>query len=148
MTSPIDVERGVIYRKHRETEMGIYMYWDDPGYYYDEHGHPLSEEFARQAGFPVEEHAKERFRKEKLKAFNDEITKTMQAAEDMMDKEVLKERGEFQVLAMPYEQAIVVDGQGNKLTPKPIARTQAFGLLDHLAPEAPKVLKAKKEKAE
>lgn len=144
--SGIDVDRGVISRLHRETGVRVYMYFDKPGYYYNEHEKPLSEEFAEQAGFSVSLHAKERFRQEKLDAFNIEITKRLADADEAEDKEVLREKGEYKVLAMAYGSAIVVDGDGVKMTPIPVPREQAFGLLDALVPTPVKEPHKGKEK--
>lgn len=130
----IDVDRGVVSRLHRETGVRVYMYFDKPGYYYNEHEKPLSEEFAGQAGFPVELHAKERFRSEKMAEFNAQLSQRLADAEEASEKEVLKEKGEYKVLAMAYGAAIVVDADGQKVTPHPIPKEQAFGLLDALVP--------------
>lgn len=130
----IDVNRGVVSRLHQNTGVRVYMYFDKPGYYYNEHENAVSEEFAEQAGFPVKLHAKDRFRAEKMEAFNAEISKRLADAEEAEDKEVLREKGEYRVLAMAYGTAIVVDKDGVKLTPMPIAKEQAFGLLDALVP--------------
>lgn len=130
----IDVNRGVVSRLHRETGVRVYMYYDKPGYYYNEHENSVSEEFAEQAGFPVDLHSKARYRSEKLEAFNEAISKQLADAEEAEDKEVLKEKGEYRVLAMAYGSAIVVDKDGVKITPLPIAKELAFGLLDALVP--------------
>jgi len=139
----IDVDRGVVSRVHRETGVRVYMYFDKPGYYYDEHEHNVAEDFAEQAGFPVEVHRKERFRAEKMEEFNAKINQQLADAEDAEDKPVLRERGEYKVLAMAYGTAIVVDADGTKITPLPVAKEQAFGLLDALVPPEHKVKEVK-----
>lgn len=142
----IDVDRGVVSRLHRETGVRVYMYYDQPGYYYDEHTHAVAETFAEAAGFPVAEHAKERYKREKMADFSAEITRRMSEAEDASNKEVLAEKGEYKILAMAYGTAIVVDGSGQKITPMPVPLEQAKGLLDALVPSEPEALKAKGKK--
>lgn len=143
----IDVNRGVVSRLHRETGVRVYMYWDKPGYYYDEHHNSLAEEFAGSAGFPVREHAKDRFKAEKMEAFSAQVQAQLAAAEEAQDKEVIAEKGGYQVLAMPYGTAIVVDETGNKMTPLPVAKAHALGLLDALVPSDPDAIKEQKAKA-
>lgn len=143
----IDVDRGVISRLHREAGVRVYMYWDKPGYYFDDHERNLSDEFAAQAGFQTELHAKERFKAEKMAEFNKQVDLSLAAAEEAEDKEVLRQKGEYKALAMPYGAAIVVDGEGNKLTPSPVPRESAFGLLDALVPTVATPKKAKEKEA-
>lgn len=130
----IDVNRGVVSRLHLDTGVRVYMYYDKPGYYFDDHERPVAENFAAAAGFPVEEHAKDRYRRERMEAFNMELNKRLADAEENAEKEVIAEKGEYKALAMAYGSAIVVDGSGLKVTPKPIPKEQALGLLDALVP--------------
>jgi hypothetical protein len=130
----IDVNRGVVSRLHQETGVRVFMYYDKPGYYYDELERPVAETFAASAGFPVELHAKDRYRSEKMAAFNAELGKRLAEADEASDKPVIAEKGEYKVLQMAYGTAIVVDGAGMKVTPKPIPKEQAMGLLDALVP--------------
>jgi len=143
--SEIDVNRGVVSRLHRETGVRVYMYYDKPGYYYDEHTNAVADNFAEAAGFPVAEHAKERYKQEKLADFTTEINRRMAEAEDAADKEVLEQKGEYKILKMAYGTAIVVDGEGHKITPMPIPLPQAKGLLDALVPSEPEVVKKGKK---
>lgn len=143
--SEIDVNRGVVSRMHRETGVRVYMYFDKPGYYYNEHEHSVSEDFAAAAGFPVEQHAKERFRSEKMAEFNEKLTAQLAADDEASEKAVLKSKGEYRVLAFGYG-AIVVDADGNKMTPTAIPKEQAFGLLDALVPTEFKEGKPSKQK--
>lgn len=143
----IDVDRGVVSRLHRETGVRVYMYYDAPGYYYDEHSNSLAEAFAEQAGFPIKEHAKERFKREKMKEFMAKVDQSLAEAEEAQDKEVLAEKGNYKVLAMAYGTAIVVDENGQRITPLPVAMAQAKGLLDALVPSEPDAIVEAKGKA-
>jgi hypothetical protein len=139
----IDVDRGVVSRLHRETGVRVYMYFDAPGYYYDEHSNSLSEDFAEQAGFPVKDHAKDRFKREKMKAFMSQVDRSLAEAEEAQDKEVVAEKGGYKILAMAYGTALVVDENDQRITPLPIPMIQAKGLLDALVPSDPDAMKDK-----
>lgn len=143
----IDVNRGVVSRLQRETGVRVYMYYDKPGYYFDEHEHNLPDEFAASAGFPVDQHAKERFKAEKMAEFNKQVDASLLAADEAIEKEVIAEKGGYKVLAMAYGTAIVVDSDGKKVTPLPVAKQLAMGLLDALVPSMPKAMKAPAAKA-
>lgn len=146
--SEIDVDRGVVSRVNRESGVRVYMYFDKPGYYYDEHEHALSEAFAEAAGFPVKEHAKDRYKREKMAEFSAQVSASLAAAEEAEEKEVIDSKGEYRILAMPYGQAIVVDDVGNRLTALPVPLMAARGLLDALVPTPPEALTKAKAKAE
>jgi hypothetical protein len=120
------------------------MYYDKPGYYYDAHEHPLAEAFAASAGFPVTEHAKDRYKREKMAEFSLQVEASLAEAEASSHKEVIAEKGDYRVLAMPYGQAIVVDDADNRLTAVPVPLQAAMGLLDALVPSEPEDIKAKK----
>lgn len=145
--SEIDVNRGVVSRLHRETGVRVYMYWDAPGYYYDEHSNHLAEEFADAAGFPTKDHAKARFKAEKMTAFMAQVDKSLADAEEAQDKEVLAEKGGYRILAMAYGTAIVVDENDKRVNPMPIPIAQAKGLLDALVPSDPDAIVEKAAKA-
>jgi hypothetical protein len=123
------------------------MYYDKPGYYYDAHSHPLAEVFAEQAGFAIGDYAKERYKREKMAEFSLQVEASLAEAEAQSHKEVIAEKGEYRVLAMPYGQAIVVDDADNRLTAVPVPLQAAMGLLDALVPSEPEDIKGKKAKA-
>src|SRR5690554_3858011 len=56
--SKIDLDRGVLIRKHETTGTTIYMYFDTPGVYLNAHGGKVSEALAKQAGFDVDLYGK------------------------------------------------------------------------------------------
>lgn len=151
----IDVDRGVSMRQivkfdlknPRKFEpdisyggMFVYMYKDQPGVYYDTHGKELPEHMAKLAGFDVNKMAKARAKREAIKAFEDRLSAELAAEFD--DVVVLKEAGDWQVIAMPMDRAKIVDKEtGQAVTAVPMPRADAMVLLDNLVGTAEDVEK-------
>lgn len=142
----IDIDRGVSIRQVVKFDdknpnkfeadvkyggMTVYMYKDEPGKYYNVHGKEIPEGMAALAGFPVEKLARARRKKEAMAAFTQELNDKL--ALELDEEVILKEDGDWKVVAMPAGRAKIVDKEtGGLVTPQPMARKDAMDLLKHL----------------
>lgn len=135
----IDLNRGVRSRRDPRTGVEVYMYKDTPGEYLTAHGTPVSEEFARKVGFPVEDLGKQKRKRELMEQARVRIEHELeQAAQE--PENVLEERNGFKVIGVGSAgSALFRDPEGNNLTPHPVNRDMAFKLLDEMAGPAPEV---------
>lgn len=143
----IDFNRGVTIRQERETGISIYMYKDDPGTYYSRLGKPLSRALAAQAGFPVEEHEKERIRIQRKKLAVEMIDKELAGV--AVKGKVLAARNGFKVVDAGYDRANLLDDDGVNYNPKPVPTDIAMKLFETMAgPEVDRkvLLQAKVDK--
>jgi hypothetical protein len=74
------------------------MYKDDPGVYYHENGTVADKALAEQAGFPVDEHYRERRKRELLAHHRERIDRLMQRSaaeiEVLIDQELAGPNGQ------------------------------------------------------
>lgn len=131
MVFSINLDRGVHMASHPSLGMDIYMYVDDPGLYYDAHGHQVPKEWAEQAGFPVDEQTKAQEIKVALKAAEKEVLEKMGAVK----QEYVAERGGFKVKDLGMGKYHVVGPDGSVLTKAPVSKEHALMALDKLAPK-------------
>jgi len=134
MREAIDVRRGVNIRRHRAQMMYIYMYFDDPGVYYNKHGHEVPAALAAEAGFEVEKYAKERYKKQRMAEFKTKLEQELTAAEEAPTDTVLAERGGFKLVKLGEKHGKVFDTDGNPMNERPILLADAEALLEALAP--------------
>jgi hypothetical protein len=136
MSTYLDLNRGVITRKHKKAGMYVHMYRDEPGTYLTDHGKPLPTSIAEAAGFDVAKLQREKLKRERLKKFETEVTAELLLAEEQAekDRDVIAERQGFRVIALPGGRAIVVDEENERLTISTLTREEALALLDELAP--------------
>ena len=129
----IDVNRGAMYRRSEAVgNIGIWMYIDTPGVYYDDHENEVSEEIARTAGYDVERFRKDRIRRERLAAASSAIEAELEIAGSAGEEEVLAEDAGYKVIGLPLDNAHLVDIDGNRLTPNPVSRPVAMKLFESL----------------
>lgn len=129
---PIDLNRGVIICIH-PTGMRVNMYVDDPGVYLTIHGGTISEEIAKQAGFPVEKHAKQRIKLQRLADAKARITRDMEAEDLERDEvEVVSEVGGYRIVHIGLGRHQVQDADGSPLHTEQLTREQADSLLKGL----------------
>lgn len=133
MAFNIDYDRGVHKRTDLVSGVNIYMYVDDPGVYYNEHGTQVDEQLARQAGFPVDEQVKKRELKKRLKAAHDAIMKELQVAAET--KVVVKEKKGFSIVDIGLERHQILSPEGDVLTEHPLPRAEAEKVLDMIVPD-------------
>ncbi len=128
MPSPIDLNRGVIIRKHPK---GFYvgMYKDEPGGYLSEAGYDLSSEIAGEAGFNVEDLSREKERRDRLAAAHAAINAEYDGEENV---EIASEGG-YKVFHETAGAFSIRDGDGSTMTKEPLGRDQAIELMHALA---------------
>lgn len=144
MPSVIDLDRGVTMHKivkfvgvnkfEADQAFGgmcIYMYKDEPGVYYDDHGRKVPEALAEKAGFPIKEHAKQRAIREATAKFKEQMAAQLRVGDEELT--VIKAAGDWQVLRLPLGRAKIVDREtGESVTPTVMTEADALMLLDQL----------------
>lgn len=129
---PIDLNRGVIICIH-PTGMRVNMYVDDPGVYLTIHGGTISEEIARQAGFPVEKHAKQRLKLQRMADAKARISREIEQEDaDREEVEVVAEVGGYKIVHIGLGRHQVQDAEGSPLHTEQLTREQADKLLQGL----------------
>lgn len=129
----IDYDLGVKIRTMSQMGMDIFMYKQKPGYYYNAHGHEVSEAFAKMAGYDVDRHKLERRRQEAIgaaaRAYDSEQEKLTQAN----IREVVKEKNGYKVVNIGHGRHLVEDPDGNVLTQGvTLTADMALGILEHM----------------
>lgn len=130
----IDFDRGVIFSQHPSMAVWVYMYVDSPGHYLNAFGNPVPEQLAKEAGFDVEKHAKERKRRERMQEAKDAIDAEL-AEINEENAVVVKEKGGFKVVDIGLGRHNVLDPDGNRLNPVPLSLDLAEKLVDRLVPD-------------
>lgn len=133
----IDLNRGVTYQVTREG-VKVFVYVDDPCQFLSVHGHPVSEDLARNAGFDVEAYKKKCAYKQRLADAADAIRAELEADVDEETHKVVEERQGFKVISLGMGRAKVVDPDGAPLHKEGLTEEQAKKLLVQLTPEKPK----------
>lgn len=143
MPEPIDLNRGVMIKRHTASGMYVYMYRKQPGIYYDAHGNEVSEAMAAAVGYDVATLAKARMKRERMAAAMSAIEAEIEAAdgEDLDDKPLV-ERAGYKITKLPLGNANIYGPDGEKLNTKPMPVAEAKVMLDHLAPKEAKASKA------
>lgn len=160
LTGSIDIDRGVTIRQIVAFDKGnpykflpdakyggltVYMYKDTPGVYYDVHGKELPEAIAALAGYPVDKLAKVRHKRQAMQAFENRLAQEL-ALESEEEEVILKEDGDWKVIAMPMDRAKIVDKEtGEAVTAVPMPKADALALLKQLAKTASDLNKVKEQ---
>ncbi len=126
------LNRGVEIRKHMGTGAEIYMVCKEPGIYYNGASQRVSDSMAAEAGFPVEQHQKERRKAEAMAAAHSAIEAQYAGVEAKSD--VIKERRGFKMIDIGMDRYTIHDPDGNNLTPRYISPTIADKVFDQLVP--------------
>ena len=134
MANKVDVNRGVMFMVHQATGMYVYMYIDTPGEYFNVHCSPVTEKMASEAGFEIEKYAKEKLKRERLRAASDAIEAEIAIA-DKQQQVVVEECSGFTIVDIGYSRFNVKDPDGNVLNTHPLSREIAVKLLENLVPE-------------
>lgn len=132
MVVNIDYDRGVMMNVH-PSNVEVYMYLDDPGVYLSAHGTPVTEDFARGAGFDVVEQTKKRQVKERMKVAMTRINAELELAAS--EKVVVMERNGFKLVDLGLDRHQVESPDGLVLNKDPLPLAQAKTLLEALTPE-------------
>lgn len=134
----IDLDRGVMIKRHTASGVYVYMYMDEPGVYLNAFGKTVPESMAKLVGYDVVNLGKKRLRKERMAAAMTAIDAELNGVEEDENYEalnIIKEGGGFKVIAMPLGNAKVIDENGGEMTPRPIPQAEAIVLFEHLVPE-------------
>jgi hypothetical protein len=127
------VEQGASIRHSAAVPFPVVMIKSSPGVYYDKRGNRVSEEIARKAGIPVEKYARERIKAERLDAAKRAIEADL-ATIEAPARQVLAERGGFELIDIGLGRAMLVAPDGLPLTEAPLTVEQGQKLLEKLAP--------------
>lgn len=125
---------GVIKRFTHEG-IAVYMYWNQPGVYYGDHGNELPEAMAKAARYDVEKFRRERQKREALGAASVAIEKEFAASNT---RDVVLEREQYKLLRIADELYIIEYEDGTKMTPNPLPEDIARRVFDQLSPPPPK----------
>lgn len=128
-------DRGVMKRSH-PLGMDVLMYLDLPGEYMTAHGTPVGEDFAAQAGFPIEILRKEKVKRERMAAAKIAIEQELELQAQV--REIVSETNGFKIIAVGLGRHQVEDPDGNTLNKEPLSLEQAQMLLKALTVEASK----------
>ncbi len=128
----IDWNRGVIARTHRQTGISVAMYKDTPGVYFDENGHEVGEDFARQAGFDVDTLNKQKERDAKMAA----AIASVEAEYEGEKHQVVFEAGGFKVRHEEQGKHSVLDAEGLVMS-RDHSRGDAVNIVRQLAAQDP-----------
>lgn len=117
----------------------IYMVKSRPGVFYNIHGDIVSDEAAREAGFPVEKLVKERKRRELMSKAQTEIAAQLdQEFADKPEDEPLMERRGYRLMPHPLGGYRLLDPDGASVlspTAPPLPEEQAIELFNKVVPE-------------
>lgn len=141
----IDINRPHTMRyKDGQANFPVYMYKDEPGVYRNVFEMIVSDEVAKEAGFPVEELSKQRELTRRVAEAYDEIRKELELQEG--EEATIRERGGIRIV--PFGKHFhVKDEHGNTLSPIPLDKDSAFLLLDKLVPAEKPIPKTSSAKA-
>jgi hypothetical protein len=130
----VDVNRGCQIRMDRATGAAVYMFYDQPGVFLNDHGKVVPPEFAERAGYDVEPLLKLRRKHLALIAAHQEIERQYTEART---HEVVAEYGEYRVVHIGNEQYQVEFEDGTAMG-RPVAKDVAMSTFRMVsgAPEA------------
>lgn len=124
----INLDRGVETRRH-PSGIEVNMYIDEPGVYLSSHGTELPEAIAKGAGFPVEDLALAKLKKERLAEAHAKIEREYSVDGDV--ESVVKETDNgWKLVGYGKGRFNVVDPEGNKLSPTPLTQDIAETVFD------------------
>lgn len=130
----IDYDRGVQIRTHDISGIDIYMYVDDPGVFLSAHATPVSEEMAKQAGYPVEELSRKRELKRQLKLAADAVYAQYNEPQQEQIVVATSPQG-FTIVDIGLGRHHIMSPDGDKLTDNPLPLEQATEVLAALDPQ-------------
>jgi len=129
----LDLDRGCIKRVH-PSGMGINMYSDTPGIYYDDSGVLMSEELAAGAGFDISQLAKDRERGIRTADYMKRVADEFEAAEDRLAR-LASDGVEHAEIKAVSKDKFAIFRDDERLVPFDMSLAEAEDLLQSLAPE-------------
>lgn len=118
----VDVNRGCVIRIDPTSGAAVYMYWDQPGVFFNDHARQVPPEFAAQAGFDIEPLLKARRKQEAFAKARQEVEAQFN---DKSEREVLEQEGEFLLVHLGKGQYTVEYDDGTALIPRPVSKELA-----------------------
>ena len=128
-TGKIDLNRGCIKRKDKDSGIEVYMYKDDPGVYYTPTGEKVSTAMAKKAGYDTGQLAVDKARLDKLSEAQDRIN----AEFGVTDVGNAFEAGGFAARHIGLDRYHVFDATNTQLTREPCTKDQAIDLVRELS---------------
>ena len=131
-TKNVDYNRGLTKKIHLKTGVDVYMYKDTPGVYLNAYGTPVTEDFAKEAGFDTVTYGKEKLKRERIA----QVTAMVEAelSTGHTTREIVEEVNGFKVIHIGLERYTVEDPDANVLTGTPLPLDTASKLLSQLNP--------------
>lgn len=152
-TKNVDYNRGLSKKIHLKTGVDVYMYKDTPGVYLNAYGTPVTEEFAKEAGFDTDTLGKEKLKRERIAQVTAMVEAELSQGPAM--REIVEEINGFKVVHIGLERYTVEDPDANVLSAAPLPLETATKLLRQLNPgyeepakQLPPVIWTKKETEE
>lgn len=128
----IDLDRGVT-KRLTSAGVSVYMYKDEPGVFRSAFGSEVSADIAREAGFEVDKLLKERDKRARL---SEAMTAIEQEYNEYAEggKEIVEREG-WKLIAIGNGMHNIMDPDGNKVNPMPMAAEAAGKLFEHMVPQ-------------
>lgn len=129
----VNVDRGCLIR-HTPEGIGVFMYHDLPGVFFNEHEKEVGIELARNAGYNVDPLIKERKKRERIRVATDTIEAEYR---EHSVNELVAERGGYKVVHIGMDRHNILDEDGLLVNSgRPLTHQEAMKTLDALVPEA------------
>lgn len=128
----INLDRGVT-KRNTGGGIAVYMYKDEPGVFRSAFGNVISDDLAREAGFPVDALAQERRKRSQMAQAVKEIEAQYNEASRSAPK-VIMEREGWQLVSIGMGMHNVLTPDGSAVNPTPMAAEAAGRLLNALVP--------------
>lgn len=126
----IDVDRGCEIRRTPEG-VSVFMYIDQPGVFYNEHGVEVGAKAAQMAGFAVDTLLRERKKREAILAAGKTIAESYQETE----REVVAESGDYRIVHIGSERYNVEFSDGSVMNLNgPVSLAVAQKIMEALQP--------------
>lgn len=133
--SKIDLDRGVVIRKH-PTGVEVFEYKDDPGVYLNTFGKVVHDDLAKEAGYDTGKQAKAKLRKERMAEALARIEAELADGDgEAGDRKVVNERDGFKVVDIGLGRFIIEDPDGGNLTKQPLTKQEVEVVFGKLVPE-------------
>lgn len=132
MERTIDYDKGVLINTHPGTGMDVFMYVQQPGKYLTAHGKDVPDKIAAEAGYNVEQLAKERLRMERKAQASAIIDKELSDDASTLE-ECVDNRNGFRLVSIGMGRHNVKDPDGNVLNSHPLPKESAEKLFDAMA---------------
>lgn len=128
----IDYDRGVLIMTEPLSGSDVFMYVDEPGKYLSAHGTPISEQFAKAAGYDVEKFAKDRVKLDRKRIASAAIDAELSDDKDTKNN-VVETVGGYKLVDIGLGRYLIRDPDDNLVTATPLAKEHAMKVISLLA---------------